>query len=286
MSPAEPDRIASADGGADSALQQADISILPCPQDAISCVCCISHGSSGATSETHIPATGAARTASARNAEMSWKALRIVTTLHPQPFRGLKYSGNPLQPLKPLVPFTTPTPEIRWSASPPFPAAASCKRRPVRKSFQMLLRRGYIWDVEAFKAMPEDSPERQMDLLRMLEREDYPGEAFLSEEALDYFTETFEITGFTGGLNWYRMAGRPLPGIENAKWEIDVPCLYIGAENDVILRPSSADGMEDFIDDFEKYTVADCGHWTQQEKPEETNRVLIDWLRRKIAKTA
>jgi len=30
----------------------------------------------------------------------------------------------------------------------------------------------------------------------------------------------------------------------------------------------------------------DCGHWTQQEKPEETNRVLIDWLRRKIAKTA
>ncbi len=156
----------------------------------------------------------------------------------------------------------------------------------VRKSFEMLLRRGYIWDVEAFKAMPADSPERQMDLLRMLDREDYPGEVFLSEEALDYFTETFETTGFTGGLNWYRMAGRPFPGIENAKWEIDVPCLYIGAENDVILRPSSADGMEDFIDDFEKYTVMDCGHWTQQEKPEETNRVLIDWLRRKIAQTA
>ena len=68
----------------------------------------------------------------------------------------------------------------------------------------------------------------------------------------------------------------------DAKWHIEVPCLYIGAVNDVILRPSSADGMEDFIDDLEKYTVADCGHWTQQEKPDEVNRVLIDWLGRKI----
>ena len=113
MSPAEPDRIASADGGAASALQQADISILPCPQDAISWVSCIAQGFSGATSETHIPATGAAKTASAKNAEMSRKALRIVITLHPQPVRGLKYSANPLQPLSPLAPFTTPMPEIR-----------------------------------------------------------------------------------------------------------------------------------------------------------------------------
>ncbi len=156
----------------------------------------------------------------------------------------------------------------------------------VRKSFEMLLRRGWIWDVEAFRAMPEDSPERQMDLLRMLDRDDFPGEVILSDEALDYFVETFESTGFTGGLNWYRMAGRPIAGIENAKWMIDVPCLYIGAENDVILRPSMANGMEDFIDDVEKHTVAESGHWTQQEKPDEVNRVLIDWLQRKIAGAA
>ena len=153
----------------------------------------------------------------------------------------------------------------------------------VRKVFEMLFRRGYFWDAETFKTLPEDSPERQVDLLRMLQREDYPGEVILSDEALDYFTETFEATGFTGGLNWYRMAGRGSAAFADAKWEIDVPCLYIGAEDDVILRPSSANGMEDFIDDLEKYTVMDCGHWTQQEKPEELNRVLIDWLERKIA---
>ena len=41
-------------------------------------------------------------------------------------------------------------------------------------------------------------------------------------------------------------------------------------------------GMGEFIDDFEKYTVADCGHWTQQEKPEEFNRVTLDWMKRKF----
>jgi pimeloyl-ACP methyl ester carboxylesterase len=41
--------------------------------------------------------------------------------------------------------------------------------------------------------------------------------------------------------------------------------------------------MEDFIGDLEKYTVLDSGHWTQQEKPSEVNRVIIDWLKRKIA---
>ena len=40
--------------------------------------------------------------------------------------------------------------------------------------------------------------------------------------------------------------------------------------------------MEDFISDLEKYTVMDSGHWTQQEKPDEVNRVIIEWLSRKI----
>lgn len=160
--------------------------------------------------------------------------------------------------------------------------AEAALEKDVRKTFQMILTRGDIWNVKRFKALPKDSPERQLNLLAMLERDKFPGEAFLPDEAMDYFVETFEITGFTGGLNWYRNIGRAGAAMAGAKWEIDVPCLYIGAENDVILRPSSADGMEDFIDDFERHTVMDCGHWTQQEKPEELNRVVIDWLKRKF----
>jgi pimeloyl-ACP methyl ester carboxylesterase len=74
--------------------------------------------------------------------------------------------------------------------------------------------------------------------------------------------------------------------LANARNTIDVPCLYIGAEHDVILPPASADGMEDFIPDLEKYTVRDSGHWTQQEQPEEVNRVILDWLGRKMVLTS
>lgn len=160
--------------------------------------------------------------------------------------------------------------------------AEAVLEKDVRKTFRVILTRGGLWNVERFKALPKDSPERQLDLLTLLERSENPGEQFLPDDVLDYFVETFEITGFTGGLNWYRNLLRALGALSDAKWQIDVPCLYIGAENDVVLQPSSADGMEDFIDDFERHTIMDCGHWTQQEKPDELNRVVIDWLNRKF----
>jgi pimeloyl-ACP methyl ester carboxylesterase len=84
-----------------------------------------------------------------------------------------------------------------------------------------------------------------------------------------------ETTGFTGGLNWYRAIPRIGEIMASAAARIDAPSLYIGAVNDTILPPSSSDGMEDFIPDLEKYTVQDSGHWTQQEQPEEVNRVII-----------
>ena len=122
-----------------------------------------------------------------------------------------------------------------------------------------------------------------MDLLAMVQRDDPPGEPFLPEEEVQYFVKTYEATGFTGGLNWYRAIPRIADIMAKAAPRIEVPCLYIGAEHDVILPPYSANGMEDFITDLEKHTVMGSGHWTQQEQPEEVNRVIIDWLNRKIA---
>jgi pimeloyl-ACP methyl ester carboxylesterase len=28
--------------------------------------------------------------------------------------------------------------------------------------------------------------------------------------------------------------------------------------------------------------IEKCGHWTQQEKPDELNRILLDWLGRRF----
>lgn len=151
----------------------------------------------------------------------------------------------------------------------------------VAKTMRVTLSRGGIWNVDEFKKLPEDSPERQLDFLKIVER-GTSGEPFLPDDVMQYFIDTFSVTGFTGGLNWYRNAARSFAAMKDVKWNIDVPCLYVGAEHDVILRPSSADGMEDFIADFERRVILDCGHWTQQEKPDELNAILIDWLNRKV----
>jgi pimeloyl-ACP methyl ester carboxylesterase len=61
---------------------------------------------------------------------------------------------------------------------------------------------------------------------------------------------------------------------------IAVPCLMIMAENDYVLPPSAADAMDKHCSNLEKHLIRNCGHWTQQEHPEEVNRVLVDWLQR------
>jgi pimeloyl-ACP methyl ester carboxylesterase len=59
-----------------------------------------------------------------------------------------------------------------------------------------------------------------------------------------------------------------------------MPALMIMAENDVVLAPAMAEGMERHVPHLEKVLIRDCGHWTQQEKPAETNAAMIDWLQR------
>ena len=39
--------------------------------------------------------------------------------------------------------------------------------------------------------------------------------------------------------------------------------------------------MSEYVDDLEMHTL-DCGHWIQQEKPLETNQILIEWLNRRM----
>jgi microsomal epoxide hydrolase/non-specific protein-tyrosine kinase len=54
------------------------------------------------------------------------------------------------------------------------------------------------------------------------------------------------------------------------------------AEKDAVLPPSAADGMEAYVPDLEKVLIKDSGHWTQQEKPAEVDRALLDWMDRRF----
>jgi pimeloyl-ACP methyl ester carboxylesterase len=109
-----------------------------------------------------------------------------------------------------------------------------------------------------------------------------PRTPILSPEEKQVFVDTFAKTGFTGGINWYRNMSRNWQRSVDIDHTVRVPSLMIMAENDRVLPPSAADGMENIIPDLEKYLVHGSGHWTQQEKPDEVSAKLIEWRRRRF----
>jgi pimeloyl-ACP methyl ester carboxylesterase len=56
----------------------------------------------------------------------------------------------------------------------------------------------------------------------------------------------------------------------------------VTAELDPALRPELAEPMRGFVSDLEIAMIPGCGHWTQQEKPDELNRLMVDWLSRRF----
>jgi len=120
-------------------------------------------------------------------------------------------------------------------------------------------------------------------LIEMWDGAGYEADALLSAEDLAVFVEAFQRTGFTGGINWYRNFTRNWERSEGLASRIDnLPCLMITAENDAVLTPAMAEHMPAFIGDLETHMVAGSGHWTQQEKPDEVNRLMLDWLTKRF----
>jgi len=104
----------------------------------------------------------------------------------------------------------------------------------------------------------------------------------LTPDEKQVFVDAFTRTGFTGGINWYRNMSRNWRRAAELDHTVRVPSLMIMAENDAVLPPSAADGMEKLVPDLEKVLIRDSGHWTQQEQPEEVSARLIEWRRRRF----
>lgn len=109
-----------------------------------------------------------------------------------------------------------------------------------------------------------------------------PEQDLLTPEERAVYVEAFQRGGFRGPINWYRNFTRNWIEGADLSDRIDKPCLMVMAEHDVVLPPSAADGMGELIPDLEKVLIQKCGHWTQQEKPEELTAVIADWMRRRF----
>ena len=86
----------------------------------------------------------------------------------------------------------------------------------------------------------------------------------------------------TPAINWYRNLSRNWKAGLAVDQTIRVPSLLVSAAHDAVLRPGMADGMDAHVPDLEKHVVADCWHWTPEEKPGELNRVAVSWLKRRF----
>ncbi|GAB3145451.1 alpha/beta fold hydrolase [Microbispora hainanensis] len=116
-------------------------------------------------------------------------------------------------------------------------------------------------------------------------RDRFPGgplPSWLTEEDLEAYAGEFERTGMTGALNRYRTMDRDwedLAGFHGAP--IKQPSLFIGGSLDasVTWMAGAIDAFPDTLPGLVSSHLLDgCGHWVQQERPDEVNRLLTEWL--------
>lgn len=109
--------------------------------------------------------------------------------------------------------------------------------------------------------------------------------AWLSEQELRVYSSEFERTGFQGGLQWYRCGTTGLFNDELARHAgraIEVPACFIAGKGDwgPFQRPGALAAMQRsaFARNLGCHFVEGAGHWVQQEQPEDTCRLLLQFL--------
>jgi pimeloyl-ACP methyl ester carboxylesterase len=107
---------------------------------------------------------------------------------------------------------------------------------------------------------------------------------WLPDNELQVYVEEYGRTGFQGGLNHYRSGGIGAPEQQLfAGRTIDQPSLFIAGASDwgSYQSPGALERMQNeaCTDMRAVHMVDGAGHWVQQEQPEETSRLLIEFLR-------
>lgn len=106
--------------------------------------------------------------------------------------------------------------------------------------------------------------------------------AWLTEADLDFYTAQFERSGFRGPVNWYRNLDRNWERTEELTGvKVKQPAIFLGGSRDPFLmfaRGQLEKMPQQFEDLRANIELEGCGHWTQQERPDEVNAALLEFL--------
>jgi pimeloyl-ACP methyl ester carboxylesterase len=108
---------------------------------------------------------------------------------------------------------------------------------------------------------------------------------WLTSEDIETFVTEYRDSGFTGPLNWYRNIDRNWE--LTAAWHhapVTVPALFIAGDRDLVISGPGTREMLPRLRDVaprlrEPVLLSGCGHWTQQERPDEVSKAMIGFIR-------
>ena len=117
-------------------------------------------------------------------------------------------------------------------------------------------------------------------ILDMLFRKSVIRKDTFSDADIATYRQALEKPGaFSAMVNYYRAAFRKDQKKESSRREIIAPTLLIWGEEDMALGKEMTVGMEPLFDgEFKLHYIPHCGHWVNEEQPEEVNRLIIDHL--------
>ncbi|MEE6164163.1 MULTISPECIES: alpha/beta fold hydrolase [unclassified Mycolicibacterium] len=103
---------------------------------------------------------------------------------------------------------------------------------------------------------------------------------WVTADEFEHYIEAFTETGFTGPLNWYRNFDRNWELTENTPAPtITAPTLFVAGTADPVLGFTPRDRVRDVVTgDYREVLIEGAGHWLQQERPDEINAVLLEFL--------
>ncbi len=105
---------------------------------------------------------------------------------------------------------------------------------------------------------------------------------WMSAEHFQEYVDAFTQGGFKGPIDWYRNLDRNWALTAFVQDQLILqPALFLVGERDPVRHYSGQHeaGLKDWAPDLRgSHVLAGAGHWLQQERPEEVNRLLLDFL--------